>query len=189
MASSEEIHALLDRHLNVLTELGSPAARRLGDPIPPLTVDERLNSYGYAARDDVVGFFSWRRYPQLTTPRDALPALFWEQPYALSLDEAIEVYSAEVEVMDVEFPEWHTLVPPWFPGPAHFLPFVTYFDAVGWSSVDCREDPDGGAVYRCDQLGQVRLLISSLAEAIGTATYCLQVGLWTVAADGSIEKT
>lgn len=175
------IHQLLDKHLDLLTKAGSSAGLSLAEPPSELHVRATLRAAGYHDRDDVVGLYTWKSFPDLGERR---PELFIETLSPVGLESSIEVHRACRELMAEILPpiEVDIQLDPeeGWPGPPHWLP-VAFLDSREFLAVDCRPDPDGGSVWFCFNESANARLFSSLAEALETATYSLESGLWKVA--------
>jgi|GEM_PF-6647644 len=166
-----EIHRLLDRHIAVLTELGSTVATHLTNPPTTSYIRSIFHARGLHDRSEVVDFFTW------TTPAREQLWLFNEASFLIPVEYAIEI----LETNDKYQPASDPMT---FPGPSYLLP-ITYMQGTDYVAVDTRPDPLGGSVWYCS-LGNSLIyeLFDSIQTTIRVATYCLTAGLWTVERDG-----
>lgn len=161
--------------------MGSGIDAEVSDPPSPEHVASQLGQAGYFVRPDVVDYFSWRSFPDFAeAPRRS--SFFYLTNFVLSVERAIELqqfYAAQRREFELEEGSGED-DDQQFPGPSHFLPLASARSQV-LLSIDCRPDPDGGAVELWDIQGPgSKRCFESLPDAIATATYCLATGIWEV---------
>ena len=178
MTAAATVHALLERHLAGLVERRSLVDDALGSGPSETNVRALLREAGYHDRDDVVGLFTWRGSPAERTEMGA--CLFWETSWLPTPSWAVEQHRQASSWQQADFGiSDATSAERSFPGPAHWLP-VAYLDGAEFLAVDCRPDPAGGGVWFCFSQSENVKLFDSLAEALETAIYCVESGLWEV---------
>lgn len=173
VTTAATMRRMLDEHLAALVGEEDLGAR---EPAPSEeAVRAVLREHGYFEREDVVGYYSWANCRHADTGYP-LP-LFWETGQRLELEQAIASHRMSMEIALSARNGEPPAVAEDFPGPSHWLP-VAFLDGSELVAVDCRPDPEGGAVwFGFVQAPSVRMF-DSLAEAIETATYCVLAGLW-----------
>jgi hypothetical protein len=184
MSEVHELHVLMDRYLELISTRGSRVRQHFAPAPPEEVVRGDLLAAGYHDRDEVVAFFTWADYGSLDSPN---LDLFWETSSPSSHQAVIEEQKRLVDFYENElWPEVGLPQDPTpaerelrFPGPRHWLP-ILFLDGVEFMSVDCRPGPTGGSVWFLFHEGDNAKIFDSLAEAIETAVYCVEAGIWSV---------
>lgn len=173
MAETSNLHQLLDTYLSELMAAGSSIASYLSEATHSEDyVRSRLDESGLLDLDEVVEFFTWRSFlPSRWLGGPDHYEFFYEDTSPLSIDAAIELRKANVEMIDPDY------VNAW-PGDATWLPIAVQ-DWSEFMAVDCGPGEGAGSVWHVfTQTTNVKMF-DTLGEAIEAATFCLQAGLWT----------
>ena len=173
---------LLDSHLGALNKAGY--VRTADRPGPEERLVRRaLREAGFGDRDDLVEYLCWASLPEAGA---GLLELFFETSDPFSYLDAI-AFAAGLQEFVEENPDFPGSEVSW-PGPSHWLP-IAMLDSTEFISLDTRDDADGGgAVWFLVTDSENVRMFDSLVDAIRTATYCVEAGLWTVEDDGfSVE--
>ena len=158
------MHDLLDTYLSALQHAGlalptnSPGGRRTKEEVRAV-----FGSAGLIEHSELVGWFTWSAF-------DGRQPLFWETGMPYPLEAAVERRK--------ELHDWGGSATDW-PGPASWLP-ILYLDGSEFMSVDLSGGPTHGEVYFLFVQEENSLLFTSLGEAIETALFAIESGLWTI---------
>lgn len=163
------VQQLLDQYRASLFSSGFPEFEVAKAPTPEVAA-RKITTAGLNPLPEVVEWFTWGEFPV-----EGKESFFWETGWIPDLDSSMRIRELFANDRDDPQDVWS------YPGTSDWL-VIAHLDTSEIVAVDAGFGPQAGSVWFVyGKSGTPSLrMFSSLAEALGAASFCVESGLWTI---------